>query len=153
MGFELKMSSTYHLETDGSTKCANCTVTQMLRQCVCLDQKDGMIKLPAIEFVINSGRSESTGYAPFFLDMGWMPRSMIWDLAEHREYPGIQTYTWEMKDAIMTAHDSILAVRVKQMQPANRQMQSTPFKDGNLVYVSSKDLRIPKLSRLAPIKC
>src|SRR5262245_34458123 len=40
MGVELKMSSAYHPETDGSTERANRTVTQMLRQCVRPDQKD-----------------------------------------------------------------------------------------------------------------
>jgi hypothetical protein len=61
MGVELKMSSAYHPETDGSTEHTNHMVTQMLRQCVSPDQKDWVIKLPAIEFVINSARSESTG--------------------------------------------------------------------------------------------
>ncbi|KAF8814452.1 hypothetical protein BYT27DRAFT_7062495, partial [Phlegmacium glaucopus] len=55
----------------------NHTVTQMLRQCIHPNQKDWVAKLPAIEFAINSARSESTGYAPFFLNFGRMPRSMI----------------------------------------------------------------------------
>ncbi|KAJ3871315.1 hypothetical protein F5051DRAFT_299579, partial [Lentinula edodes] len=56
---------------------ANRTVTQMLRQCVSATQKDWVSKLPAIEFAINCARSESTGYAPFILNNGRMPRSMV----------------------------------------------------------------------------
>lgn len=78
VGTKLKMSSAYHPQTDGSTERANRTVTQMLRQCIDAKQKDWVSKLPAIEFAINSARSESTGYAPFFLNTGMMPRSMIW---------------------------------------------------------------------------
>ncbi|TFK20218.1 hypothetical protein FA15DRAFT_546454, partial [Coprinopsis marcescibilis] len=52
---------------------ANCTVTQMLRQCMHPKQKDWMSKLPEIEFAISLARSETTGYAPFFLNSDRMP--------------------------------------------------------------------------------
>ena len=54
VGTKLKMSSAYHPQTDGATEHANRTVTQMLRQCINLDQRDWVIKLPAIQFGINS---------------------------------------------------------------------------------------------------
>ncbi|KJA14581.1 hypothetical protein HYPSUDRAFT_117831, partial [Hypholoma sublateritium FD-334 SS-4] len=56
---------------------ANKTLGQMLRVCVSADQKNWVARLPAIEFAINSSRSESTGYAPFFLNTGRIPRSFI----------------------------------------------------------------------------
>jgi len=62
---QLKMSSTYHPETDGATEHANCTIIQMLHQCIGDKQRDWVAKLPAVEFMINSSRSESTGYASF----------------------------------------------------------------------------------------
>ena len=77
IGTKLKMSSAYHPETDGSTEQANQTVTQMVRQCINNKQTDWISKLPAIEFAINSARSESTGFAPFFFNTRWMPRSLI----------------------------------------------------------------------------
>ena len=70
VGTQLRMSSAYHPQTDGSTERANRTVTQMLRQCINDKQTDWVAKLPAIEFAINSARSESTGYSPFFLSDG-----------------------------------------------------------------------------------
>ena len=51
---QLKMSSAYHPETDGSTEHANRTITQMIRQCIGKTQKDWVSKLPAVEFAINS---------------------------------------------------------------------------------------------------
>jgi hypothetical protein len=54
IGTQLKMSSTYYPETDGSTERANRTITQMLRQCVDPKQMDWVAKLPAIEFALNS---------------------------------------------------------------------------------------------------
>jgi hypothetical protein len=54
LGSKLRMSSAYHPQTDGATERANCTITQMLRQCVNDKQNDWVAKLPAIEFAINS---------------------------------------------------------------------------------------------------
>ena len=61
-------------------------VTQMLRQCIDPNQKDWVAKLPAIQFAINSTRSESTGYTPFFLNNGRMLQTMIWNTASSNEY-------------------------------------------------------------------
>ena len=119
IGTTLKMSSAYHPQTDGSTERANRTVTQMLRQCISLDQKDWVGKLPTIQFAINSACSASTGYAPFFLNNGRMPRAMIWNSAEPTEYPNIRVFAQKKKLALMSAHDSIIAARVKQTRDAN----------------------------------
>ena len=134
------MSSAYHPETDGSTECANRTVTQMLRQCIGEKQSDWVAKLPAIEFAINSARSESTGYAPFFLNTGQMPKSLIWDSARSDEYPSVRTFALQRKLALISAHDSILVAPVKQMRDANRKRQLAPFKDNDLVYLSTKNI-------------
>ena len=82
----------YHPQTDGATEHVNRTVTQMLQQCISPNQKDWVGKLPTIQFAINSARSESTGYAPFFLNNGWMPRAMVWNLASSTEYPNVQEF-------------------------------------------------------------
>ncbi|KAF8800851.1 hypothetical protein BYT27DRAFT_7064030, partial [Phlegmacium glaucopus] len=103
----------------------------MLRQCIHPNQKDWVSKLPAIEFAINSARSESTGYAPFFLNSGRMPRSMIWTSAPTSMFPSIQNFALQKKLALMSAHDSILSARVKQTRDANRKRQSVPFKEGD----------------------
>jgi len=144
LGTKLQMSSAYHPQTDGSTERANRTVTQMLRQCINDKQTDWVAKLPAIEFAINSARSESTGFAPFFLNAGRMPRSMIWNSAPANEFPSIRNFTLNKKLALMVAHDSILAARVKQTRDANRKRQVAPFEKNDLVYISTKNIKFPK---------
>jgi hypothetical protein len=144
LGTKLRMSSAYHPQTDGSTERANRTVTQMLRQCINEKQNDWVSKLPAIEFAINSARSESTGFAPFFLNAGRMPRTMIWNAATPSEFPSIRNFALQKRLAIMAAHDSILAARVKQTRDANRKRQLAPFKKDDLVYLSTKNIKFPK---------
>lgn len=144
MGTKLRMSSAYHPESDGATERANRTITQMLRQCIGPSQRDWVSKLPAIEFAVNLARSESTGYAPFFLNTGRLPRSMIWDNAGTEEYPAVRVYAQKMKSAVMAAHDSIIAARVKQTRDANRKRRPSPFEKGDLVYVSTKNMTLPR---------
>lgn len=116
----------------------------MIRQCIHPNQKDWVSKLPAIEFAINSARSASTGYAPFFLNFGRMPRSMIWNDAPSEEFPAIREFTLQKKMAVMEAHNSILAAKVKQTWNANKKRQDVPFKTGDLVYLSSQNVKFPK---------
>lgn len=42
------------------------------------------------------------------------------------------------------AHDSILAACVNQIWTANQKRQVVPFKEGNLVYLSTKNIKFPK---------
>ena len=116
----------------------------MLWQCIHPNQKDWVIKLPAIEFTINSSRSASTGYTPFFLNFGRMPRTIIWDSAPPTEFPLIWEFALQKKLALMSAHDSILAARMKQTRDANQRRQVIPFAEGDLAYLSSKNISFPK---------
>ncbi|KAJ3003961.1 hypothetical protein NUW54_g5037 [Trametes sanguinea] len=152
LNIELRISSAYHPESDGSTERANRTIGQMLRQCISPNQRDWVSKLPAIEFAINSAQSDTTGYAPFFLNSGQMPRSMIWDDTAKDEYPGVQSYAERVKNAVMSAHDSIIAARTKQTHDANRRRRPTPFVSGDLVYLSTKNISLPRgySHKLAP---
>jgi hypothetical protein len=144
LGTKLDMSSAYHPGSDGLMERANRTVTQMLRQCVDNKQTDLVSKLPAIQFAINSARSESTGFTPFFLNNGRMPRSIIWNSPPSSEFSDIRSFALQKKLAIMSVHDSILAACVKQIWDANRKHMVTPFKENDLVYISTKNVRFPK---------
>jgi hypothetical protein len=144
IGTKLKMSSAYHPQTDGATERANRTVTQMLRQCINPNQKDWVSKLPTIQFAINSARSESTGYAPFFLNNGRMPRAMVWNSASPTEYPNVREFAQRKKLALMSAHDSIIGARIKQTRDANRKRRLIPFKEGDFVYLSTKNITFAK---------
>ncbi|KAJ6628518.1 hypothetical protein B0H10DRAFT_1777776, partial [Mycena sp. CBHHK59/15] len=98
-------------------------------------QRDWVAKLPAIEFAMNTARSESTGYAPFFLNNGQMPRSLLWNSDKNRDYPGVAKFALQRRLAILAAHDSMIAARVKQTRAANRKRQTSPFAAGDLIYL------------------
>lgn len=49
-----------------------------------------------------------------------------------------------MKQAVIEAHDAILEARAKQTRHANRKRQPNPFKTGDLTYILTKNLSLPK---------
>lgn len=72
-GVKLKMSTTYHSQTDGSSERTNKTVDQLLRyrhQTVWLDA------LPRVRFNLMSTINASTGYSNFQLHLGRTPRRL-----------------------------------------------------------------------------
>ncbi|GJE97660.1 polyprotein [Phanerochaete sordida] len=142
IGVQLRMSSSFHPQSDGMTERANRTMEQMLRQCISPTQKDWATRLPAIEFAMNSARSETTGFSPFFLNSGRSPRPMLWDAKT--EFPGVRVFAQRMKDAVLAAHDAIIHARVKQTVQANRKRRPAPFAEGDLVYLSTQNLKLPK---------
>ena len=147
---ELRMSSAFHPQTDGATERVNRTMTQMIRQCVSPDQKDWVTKLLAVEFAINSARSSTTGFSPFQLNYGRNPTSLIWKVED--EFPGVQKFAKQMKLAIMRAHDSIIASHIENTIQANKKRSLANYKEGDLVYLSTKNISLPKglARKLAP---
>ncbi|KAG2738639.1 hypothetical protein P692DRAFT_201672933, partial [Suillus brevipes Sb2] len=88
---------------------------------------------------INIATSESMGYSPFFTNYGRLPRPMIWDNPTPNEYPGVRAYAQKVKHTIMSAHDSMIAARVKQTKGANKRRRPCPLQKGDLVYLSTKN--------------
>ena len=69
---------------------------------------------------------------------------MIFNTPSSSEYPSIREFALQKKLALMSVHDSIIAVQVKQTRNANQKRQEVPFKAGNLVYLSSKNISFKK---------
>ncbi|KAJ3500417.1 hypothetical protein NMY22_g19268 [Coprinellus aureogranulatus] len=141
---DLKMSSAYHPETDGATERANRTMVQMIRELVNSKQTDWAFKLPVIKFALNSAHSDSTGFSPFFLNHGRMPRAMVWNSAPQSEFPAVRNFALMRKLAVILVHDSIIATRVKQVRDANKKRRVAPVAKDNLVYLSTKNILFPK---------
>ena len=73
-GTKIKMSLSYHPETDGASECTNKTVNQMLRYHVERNQLGWVCALPLVRFNIMNTINKSTGFLPFQLCMGCSPR-------------------------------------------------------------------------------
>jgi hypothetical protein len=76
-GIKLKMSTSRHPQTDGSSEIMNRMLENYLR-CYCSYRQDDWAELlPSAEFAYNSALSEDLGVSPFEVDLGWCPRSPL----------------------------------------------------------------------------
>jgi hypothetical protein len=143
MGVKLLMSMAYHPQTDVMGERAIRGVTQVLRGIVTHDQTDWVDRLPMAEFAINSCVNDSTGFAPFELTYGAMPR--IFHKTIITPFLRVKSFADKALTNLAIAHDSIIANRTFQTHYANKHRSAEePLKEGNLVYLSTKNLNLPK---------
>jgi hypothetical protein len=97
------------------------------------------------EFAINASVSGMTKYAPFELTGGHMP-SMIKELRSDEVIPkGIKAFADQALQNLAEAHDSIIKARVFQTRNTNTHRGKEPtISPGDLVYLSTKNLNLPK---------
>jgi hypothetical protein len=119
-------------------------MVQMIRQAIGEKDSKWIDKLPSIEWAMNAARSETTGFSPFFLNYGYRPRPLLWNNSDRDKYPGVHAFAQRIKDAIMKAHDAILERRVKQTRLANKSRRPSPIVEGDNVYLSTKNIKLPK---------
>ncbi|CEL60395.1 Transposon Ty3-I Gag-Pol polyprotein OS=Saccharomyces cerevisiae (strain ATCC 204508 / S288c) GN=TY3B-I PE=3 SV=2 [Rhizoctonia solani AG-1 IB] len=141
VGTELRFSSAFHPQTDGLTERMICCILGLLRTCMNPALRDWALKLPSIEFAVNAARSETTGFSPFVLNYGRVPRPML--VRTDTDMYGVREAARNIKYALMIAHDAIIGAHVSQMVESNRHQRPSPFKVGDLVYVNTKNMRVP----------
>jgi len=73
LGIERRLSTAFHLQTDGQTERPNSTLEQYLRAYGNYQQDDWKELLPMAEFAYNNGYQESTKHTPFFANYGTNP--------------------------------------------------------------------------------
>jgi hypothetical protein len=83
-------------------------VGQIFRTVVRHDQRDWVDRTDMTEFVINASVSETTRYAPFELNGGYMP-SMIQEFCLDEAIPkGIKSFATQALQNLANAHDTII---------------------------------------------
>ncbi len=145
LGAQLLMSMTFHLQTDGLTEHTNRSIGQIFHAGLRLDQKDWFGKIDLTEFAINASVSDTTKYVPFKVNSGYMP-SMICKVHNPGMVAlGIWSFAQTALCNLADTHDAIIESRVFQTHQANKRQRDTPIiAVGDLVYLSMKNLNMPK---------
>ena len=145
LGAKLLMSTSFHPQTDGLTERINRSVAQIIRSMISADQTDWYDMLALAEFAINSAISSTTGYAPFELNYVRMPQLMSSIKLEKAENKGVKEFVELAVQRLNDAYDSIIQHRVFQKFQADKHGRPDPIlKQGDKVYLSTKDLSLPK---------
>ena len=152
MGTKLLMSTSFHPQTDGHSERVIRSIGQILRSTVTPDQKDWKHRIPLTEFALNSSVNSSSGFAPFELNYGYMPRLTEFPISDIK-YRGVKEFAQRARANLAIAHDAIIEARVMATFQANKlRSEEHPYQVGDLVYLSTANLNLPKrrARKLAP---
>ena len=147
LGYNLKLSTTYDLQTDGETEQVNQEIETYLRL-FCQGQPNKWSNLvPMAEFAHNSATHSSTQKSPFSLILGYEPC----------DYPNIgQTFLPSLEDQLTLleqAQDEALVAYDKSHPTMKERITSKfiPWKVGDKVWLEGKNLHLHHPTRiLAP---
>jgi len=139
------MSTSFHPQMDGQTERANRNIGQIFQSVIRHDQKDWVERIDMTEFAINASIAETTKFAPFELNGGYMP-SMLKEIWSDDIIPkGIKSFVEAALQNLADAHDAIIEARVFQTSHVNACRRTEPeIVEGSLVYLSTKNLNLPK---------
>ena len=97
-----------------------------------------------VEFAMNSNVSSTTGFAPFELNQGYMPRAGI-PTTTDTHFQGVQQFAEQARSNLLAAHNAILENCILQTFHANKKRRVDPeYKWDDFVYLSTKNLTLPK---------
>lgn len=139
-GIQLKMSTSRHPQTDGSTEIMNRMIGNYLRCYCAFHQTNWDTLLTSAEFAYNSAKIESLGMSPFEADLGWKPRAPL-DIISSRDDEHLPTVTEFRKHLEATFRSATFAHRLAQARQSayNSKKYSPPsYTVGDDVYLSRK---------------
>ena len=106
---------------------------------------DWVEKIPLVEFALNSAISNSSGFAPFELNYGYIPNVNPGFNLAPSTVPGVKYFITCALQNLANVHDTIIESHVQQTYHTNRRRgEDDHFVAGDLVYVSTSDLSLPK---------
>ncbi len=150
-----KLSTTAHPETDGVTEVAQKTWVSMLRTHIDGHPKQWLKHLYAVQSAYNAAVHSSTGYSPNYLVFGRHVRSPL--EAMHSIAVGESNverateFVADLEDALVSAHQALQRAATRMKVQADKHRREAPvFAEGDKVYLSTKNLRLPGCRKLAP---
>ena len=145
-GIQLKLSTSYHPQTDGISERTNKTVIQSLRFAVERDQKGWVKALPKVRFDIMNTLNQSTGFTPFQLRFGKSPRILPPLLTTGDAANPAQADAQAILNTLLPlkteAKDNLLTAKLNQAEQKNKHRRlDFPFQVGARVLLSTSNRR------------
>ncbi|KAJ9509253.1 hypothetical protein QJQ45_001711 [Haematococcus lacustris] len=153
LGVKECKSSAYHPQSDGQTERYNRTLEEMLRHYISPAQSDWPFFLSLAEFAVNNSWQESIQSTPFLVNTGQSPLTpALLELPGEVYCPTARRLSeWWQSNVKQARHFMELAQR-RQAYMANKGRQEVEYHTGQLVLLSTKNLRMKpgKAKKLLP---
>lgn len=149
-GVRLKMSTSRHPQTDGSSEIMNRMLENYLR-CYCnVYQTNWDELLTAAEFAYNSAKVASTGMTPFEMDLGWNPKSPL-DLLSKADssVEDVNSFRKQLTEAFEHAKFAHRLSRARYASYNSNLRQPIQYNIGDLVWLS-RTVFVDALSKHQP---
>ena len=144
LGTKLKMSSSYHPETDGQTERANRTLEDILRAYVGPRHDDWDEYLPLAEIAYNQSMQASTGFTPYYLSSGRDFASVLTHALAGTDAvrnPTAAQMVTQWEAALVDAKENLQKAQQRQAHYADQHRRDLQFKVGDSVMLSTENIR------------
>jgi uncharacterized protein YuzE len=139
----LRMSTSFHPETDGSSERSNKTAIESIRHYVSVRQHDWSEHLIHVELAMNNSVNATTGMTPTELLYGTPIRLVPHPVNTLSEFPAVTEFLERIDEAVALAQDRHAVAKTRQATQANKHRRADPeYKIDDSVYLSTKNLRI-----------
>jgi hypothetical protein len=139
-----RFSTAFHPQTDGQTERANRVIEEVLRHFITGDHTNWEDLLPLVAFAINNAKSASTGETPFFLNHGTHPGTPASVGLPEGKLPALDAVFSEMGATLTRARELLKAAQDRQKAYADKSRSPHTFQEGQLVLLSTKNLKFQK---------
>lgn len=150
------LSRAFHPETDGQTERANQDAERHLRTYCSYMQDDWVRLLPIAEFADNNAVADVIGLTPFFANKGFHPRMSFSppDTLEPTATARARTQQAKannianrMMEVLDFMRDPAAKSRERMANQANRKRSDVTYEVGDLVFLSSKNIKTERPSK------
>jgi len=145
LNIEVRSSTSYHPQTDGSSERSNRTIIQALRNYVNRRQTDWSKHLVHVEVVMNNSVNATTELTPTELLYG-SPIRLFPTLDEtdvnNIQLPAVRDYVDRIMESISIARDNHITAKTIQTRNANKSRHPEPiYRAGDMVMLDSTNIR------------
>ncbi|CAM4706099.1 unnamed protein product [Leuciscus chuanchicus] len=147
LGVSVSLTSGYHPQSNGQAERKIQEIGRYLRT-YCHEAQDRWNQyLPWAEYAQNSLRQTSTGLTPFQCVLGYQPPLFPWT-GEPSDVPAVQHWFTESERVWDSAHVHLQGAVRRFQQQADARRRATPhYTPGQLVWLSTRDIRLLLPSR------
>jgi hypothetical protein len=138
---QLRMSTTYHPETDGQTEVLNRSLEQYL--CAFLHHKPSLwfTYLPLVELSYNTTKHSATGYSPFHVVYGKDPVSIPQYVLGNSPIQAVDSMLAEREAFLQLLYRKLLKVQSNMKAIADKKRRPMDFNVGYFVYLKLRPYR------------
>jgi len=156
LGVDLRLSTSFHPQSNGQTERSNRTLETVLRNFVNQRNNNWDEFLTTTEIAINNSKQASTKFSPFYLNHGYHMNLPFLNhnhsiASEPSNVPAADAMFKAIRDSTEKAIENLKEAQETKALHANKKRRDEQFKEGESVYLSTENLpTVTGISKLNP---